>query len=164
LKRNLTREDKMRLFPGISIISLWISLAPLIGSTAFAAPPPESAQSRACWAKADQQSLTGQSRADFHATCMKGAGTPPGPAANPREHSAWAKAVTEPSGADRATRSRQCSAEADRRGLVSAKRQAFRQDCIASAAPVNANGTATHAPTPTPAKEAVDHGGGPPTR
>jgi hypothetical protein len=141
-----------------------LSAAAFAGSVAFASAPPESAQSKACWAKADQQSLTGQNRDDFNASCVKGAASPPGPAANPKEHSAWAKAVTAPSGADRAQRSRQCSAEADRRGLTSSKRQAFREDCIASAAPVGANGTNTETPTPTPAKEPLDHGGSPPTR
>lgn len=135
-----------------------------LGLLAAALPPSvlastaPSAQSKACSAKADQQSLTGKARADFHASCLKGAAVPPGPAAAPAHATTWAKAVTAPSGNDRSVRSRQCSGEADRRGLVSAKRESFRLACLASAAPVTKVGAGTTQTAPSPQKGGIDRG------
>jgi hypothetical protein len=69
---------------------------------------------------------------------------------------AAAHAVTAPSGADRASRAQQCDAQAARQGLRDAALQAFRQSCLASAAPVDAVGYAQREPTPTPAKPNYD--------
>jgi len=110
------------------------------------------AQSRACWVKADNQHLHGMERVKFHATCLKGAGAAPVETGRTEASSSWAKAVTSPSGVTPATRSRQCSREADRRGLTSNKRESFRLACIGSVAPVRAVGAGQEKPAPTHAK------------
>jgi hypothetical protein len=110
------------------------------------------AQSRACWAKADDQHLHGMERVKFHAACLKGAGAAPEETGRTQSSSRWAKAVTAPSGVTPATRSRECSREADRRGLTSNKRESFRLACIGSVAPVRAVGAGQEKPAPTHAK------------
>jgi len=61
-----------------------------------------------------------------------------------------AQAVTRPSGADRTVRSKQCSDEADKRGLAAKDRESFRLSCMATAGPVTEG--ETHNQTPQPAK------------
>jgi hypothetical protein len=65
-------------------------------------------------------------------------------------------ALTEPSGADRTERSRQCDAEAAKRGFHDSGLQAFRKSCLASAAPVDAIGVADQPPRPTKADAKLD--------
>jgi hypothetical protein len=67
-----------------------------------------------------------------------------------------AKAVTEPSGADRTVRSRQCNREAARRGLKEEALQAFRKGCLASAAPVRAIETSHSVEAPAKAKPKLE--------
>ncbi|WP_293899426.1 hypothetical protein [Phenylobacterium sp.] len=67
-----------------------------------------------------------------------------------------AKAITAPSGADRAVRARQCEAQASKRSLSHNTRQAYYKSCLASAAPVAAVGSKAHQATPTPAKRKLE--------
>jgi hypothetical protein len=124
------------------------------GATPTVAKTHASARSTACWTQAKRQGLTGAERNAFHATCMEGAlaGKRPVKAAS----SEGAKAITSPSGAGAATRSKQCNDEATRRGLHDSGFQAFRKGCLASAAPVGAIQTSLTPTTPTPAKPKLE--------
>ncbi len=127
----------------------------LVAALAAASPAAAiTAQSKACWAKADAQHIAKAERAGFHASCVKGALHPGGPTV-PTGSTAWSHAVTAPSGETRDARSRRCSAEADKRGLTSSKREAFRLSCVASAAPAAATGTGTTPPAPSGAKDVI---------
>ena len=137
---------KRSLFGGLAVAGLLLTGA----APAFAAHM--SPQSKSCWARADQQGLKGTARVQFHATCMKGAMAPTQPT-HFDDQSASAKAITAPSGADRTTRSNQCSAEADKRGYKESTRDSFRRACLASAAPVEAIGVQTTPTAPTAAKD-----------
>jgi hypothetical protein len=61
-----------------------------------------------------------------------------------------AHAITAPSGATRNVRSRQCTAEADKRGLRNQDRKQFQLSCLATAGPVSEG--ETHNETAHPAK------------
>ncbi len=120
-----------------------VALSAALGASG-AALAAESAHSRSCYAQADNQHLTGAARTEFHRTCMKGALAPHHPTAP--VHSMAAAAVVAPSGADRTTRSAQCNAEGNRRGLHGAKFSAFRKSCLATAGPVTEAGAGTMKP------------------
>jgi hypothetical protein len=121
-------------------------------AAAAVSKPMESAKSRACWVQADQHAPRGAARTTFHANCMKATvARSPSPA-----KTVEAKAVTAPSGAEKSTRAQQCEAQAATRGLHDSALQAFRQACLASAAPVGAVGSTQHQPTPTAAKPKLD--------
>jgi hypothetical protein len=115
----------------------------------------QSAQSKSCSDRAAQQGLEGAQRDSFVSTCMKGAMAPKRPIKQ-LTHTAAEKALVKPSGADPTVRSRQCNAEAERRGLKDSGLQAFRKGCLASAAPVRAIETSERPTTPTPAKPKLD--------
>jgi hypothetical protein len=136
------------------ISGLSVALSLLV-SPPQAAAKAESAQSRACWAKATQEGLVGPQRSAFHATCLKGALAPNHPTRMDKGSSA-AAAITAPSGADRTTRSQACDAEAARRGLHDSEYQAFRKGCLATAAPVSAVESAEKTTTPTAAKPKLE--------
>jgi hypothetical protein len=106
------------------------------------------ARSWSCSRQADQQRLKGHARAAFRARCLRAAPAP-GPLSS-------AKAVTDPSGADKMTRSRQCDAQAAKEGLHDNALQAFRKSCLASAAPTGAVGSMDRQPVPTPAQRKLD--------
>jgi hypothetical protein len=134
---------------GVSLVSI------LICGSAPGAEGAESAQSKSCWSQATQQGLHGEKRDAFHATCVKGALAPKGPT-KLAEATRGAKAVVAPSGADRTVRSKQCDAEAARRGLHDAAFESFRKGCLASAAPVSAIENGEHPTRPTPAKPKLE--------
>jgi hypothetical protein len=142
-RQRLIAEGEMRVIvPVLSLAAL-----SLIASTPAVAAPSES--SKECAAQADQQHLAGQAATDFRAKCMKGplaAQTPTAPTGPGKE----AHAVTAPSGANRNVRSRQCTAEADKRGLQNQDRKQFQLSCLATAGPVSEG--ETHSETPPPAK------------
>ncbi len=110
----------------------------------------ETAQSKSCYQKAAMQHLHGAARASFHRACVKGALSPSRPTET-NSTSKEAKAITEPSGVDRTVRSKQCSAEADKRGLKDKDREAFRLSCLATAGPTTEASTHAHAPAPAKA-------------
>ncbi len=124
-------------------LAVMAGAAPVVGET--------TAQSASCAAQADRQSLAGADRQTFLAKCMKGPMVPPKPSM-PTRPGSGARSVISPSGHDRLVRSRQCTAEADRRGLKEHDRAAFRLACLATAAPVGAVGASTTPTAPTPAK------------
>jgi hypothetical protein len=64
--------------------------------------------------------------------------------------------LTAPSGADRTVRSKECNAEAAKRGLKEGALQAFRKGCLASAAPVGAIETSKQTEVPTKDKPKLD--------
>jgi len=105
--------------------------------------------SRDCATQAEQQHLTGQAADDFRARCMKGPLAVRRPTA-PTSPGKEAHAVTAPSGANRNVRSRQCMAEADKRGLTGQDRKQYQLSCLATAGPVTEG--ETHNETPKPAK------------
>jgi hypothetical protein len=122
-------------------------LASLAVSPALAA---QSTQSKSCSKMATQQGLTGGARATFRAKCMKGplvASRPTAPTGPGKE----AQAVTKPSGVDRTMRSKQCAAEADKRGLKAKDRKEFQLSCLATAGPVSESSTQNQAPRPAKA-------------
>ncbi len=137
----------MRLFVTSVTVGLTLAVmagvAPVMGET--------TAQSASCAAQADHQSLAGADRQTFLAQCMKGPMVPPKPSM-PTRPGSGAQSVVSPSGHDRVVRSRQCAAEADRRGLKEHERAAFNLACLATAAPVKAVGASKMPTTPTPAK------------
>ncbi len=143
----------MHRIVGIAGLSLLTIL--ICGSAPDAARGAESAQSKACWSQATQQGLVGDQRDSFHATCLKGALAPKAPTRLAVATKA-AKAVTAPSGADRTVRSKQCNAEAAKRGLHDAAFESFRKGCLASAAPVRAIETGEDPTKPTPAKPKLE--------
>jgi hypothetical protein len=136
----------MRLIVPMLSVALLATLSPILGERAVAAP---SEASKDCAAQAAQQHLAGQAAADFRSKCMKGplaARTPTAPTSPGKE----AHAVTAPSGANRNVRSRQCTAQADKRGLTGADRKQFQLSCLATAGPVTEG--ETHNEPPHPAK------------
>ncbi|MHB8285626.1 MAG: hypothetical protein ACYDD1_13230 [Caulobacteraceae bacterium] len=137
----------MRLLASVMGTLLLASGVAVSTTPAFAKP--QTAQSKACSDEADHQGWHGKDRTRFRASCLKGALAPKTPTA-PTGPGREANAVTKPSGADRTTRSQQCSDEADRRKLATSEREAFRMSCLASAAPVAHTGT-KEKPTPSPA-------------
>jgi len=134
---------------GVALAAITLSV---VSGVSAQATTTESPKSRACWESADRQALQGVARTKAHAACMNAplAPSPPPP------RTAAAEAVTAPSGAERATRARQCDDQAGREGLQGNALQAFRQSCIASAAPVGAVGSMNIQPAPTPAKPKLD--------
>jgi hypothetical protein len=136
---------KLQLLTGLAFAA-----ASLFASAELAVAAPQSAQSKSCYAKASAQNLHGAARRSFHRTCMRGALSPSRPTA-PTAPTKEAQAITAPSGADRTVRSQQCSDEADRRGLTSKDREAFRLSCIATAGPVTE--AQIHSQAPQPAKQ-----------
>ncbi len=143
----------MRRVVEIAALSLVSILA--CSATPVAAKIVESAQSKACRAQATQQGLSGNERDSFQATCMKGSLSPKG-RTEPAPKGEAAKAVIAPSGADRTIRSKQCNAEAARRGLHDSAFQSFRKGCLASAAPVSAIETSERPTKPTGAKPKLE--------
>jgi len=136
----------MRLIVPILSISMLAVASVGVANHAVAASTPAS---RDCAAQAARQHLTGRAAVDFRATCMKGplaARTPTAPTSPGEE----AHAVTAPSGANRNVRTRQCRAEADKRGLAGSDRKQFQLSCLATAGPVTEG--ETHNETPKPAK------------
>ena len=126
-------------------------LAVLCASILLGAPPAlarkPSAQAADCSRSAKAEGLAGAKRAAFVKSCLRGplaATTPTAPTA----HSKEAQAVTKPSGVDRATRTRQCAAEADRKGLTDKNRSAFQLSCLATAGPVSEGETGVKEPHP----------------
>ncbi len=116
----------------------------------LATAAPSSAQSKSCYAEANKQNLHGSSRKSFHRACMKGALSPKHPTVATGS-SKEAQAITRPSGVDRTVRSKQCSDEADKRGLAAKDREAFRLSCMATAGPVTEGETHNQAPQPAKA-------------
>ncbi len=117
----------------------------LAADPAFASKP--SASSDSCMKSAKAQGLTGSKGRAFAKTCLKGplaAKTPTAPTASSKE----AQAVTKPSGVDRTTRTAQCGAEADRKGLTDKNRSAFQLSCLATAGPVSEGETGVKEPHP----------------
>ena len=115
-----------------------------LGSTAVAKT---SRQSVSCARSASKEGLTGAQRTTFNKKCMNGplaAETPTAPTAQ----SKGAQAVTKPSGVDRTTRTKQCAAEADRKGLTDQNRKAYQLSCLATAGPVSGGETGTVEPHP----------------
>jgi hypothetical protein len=136
----------MRLIVPMLSISVLAALAVVAPRPAVAA---SSEASKDCAAQVEQQHLTGQASDDFRAKCMKGplaAKRPTAPTTPGKE----AHAVTAPSGANRNIRSRQCTAEADKRGLTNQDRKQFQLSCLATAGPVSEG--ETHSEPPHPAK------------
>jgi len=136
----------MRLIVSMLSVSI-LGVATLgVGYRAAAASTPAS---RDCAAQAEEQHLSGRAATDFRAKCMKGplaARTPTAPTSPGKE----AHAVTAPSGANRNVRSRECTAEADKRGLQNQDRKQFQLSCLATAGPVTEG--ETHNEPPKPAK------------
>ena len=133
--------------PSVLLTASALAAMSLFAYAEPAAAAPESAQSKACYAKATARKLHGAERTAFHRTCMKGALSPDRPtAANGR--SKEGQAITAPSGVDRTVRSKQCSDEADRRRLTGQDRDAFRLSCLATAGPVTEAQTKRQAPKP----------------
>jgi hypothetical protein len=104
-----------------------------------------SAQSAVCAREADAGHLTARARSAFVNRCLKGALAPSRPTA-PTAPNREARAVTAPSGSDRLARSKQCDAEADRRGLKTEARAQFRLSCLATAGPVTESQTINQPP------------------
>lgn len=137
----------------VAILSAVASIAAVAGlpSAGVAQTGAQSAQMRSCNERAAQRGLAESDREAFMKQCMTGpmpattSTLTPGARRPTRE-------VTAPSGADRNVRSRQCSAEADRRGLHDSLRAAFRLKCLATAAPVRNVGTQAHDTAPTAVK------------
>jgi len=133
------------IVPMLSISILAVASLGVAKQAAAASTP----ASQDCAAQADQQHLSGQAAVDFRAKCMKGplaAKTPTAPTGPGKE----AHAITAPSGANRNVRTRQCTAEADKRGLQNQDRKQFQLSCMATAGPVTEG--ETHNETPKPAK------------
>jgi hypothetical protein len=136
----------MRLITPLLSVSFLAAAALGAANHPVAAATPAS---RDCAAQAADQHLSGQAAVDFRAKCMKGplaARTPTAPTTPGKE----AHAITAPSGANRNVRSRQCTAEADKRGLKGSDRKQFQLSCLATAGPVTEG--ETHNETPKPAK------------
>ena len=128
--------------PGLVVLSVSLLLG---ASPALARKP--AAESAQCAKSAKGQGLTGAKRSAFVKSCIKGplaATTPTAPTASSKE----AQAITKPSGVDRTTRSQQCGAEANRKGLADKARSAFQLSCLATAGPVSEGETGTKEPHP----------------
>ena len=108
-----------------------------------------------CATQANNKKLTGRARTAFLRSCGQGALATTKPTLG-ASSSRSAQAVTAPSGADRNTRSAQCSAEALRRHLSEIKAKEFRLSCLATAGPVAEGEDQTQAPKPSPAKPGLD--------
>ena len=140
----------MRILGVLSVVSL--CAAP---HAVFAAPGVATTKTTACAIQADKKDLTGHARSTFLKTCKQGALAPTTPTLG-ASASRSSQVVTAPSGADRDTRSEQCTAEALRRHLNENQAKEFRLNCLATAAPVRAAGTSTQTPKPSPAKAGLD--------
>ena len=126
------------------------ALAIVAGCVSVSAPTfAQTAQSKSCTERAT--GLTAAERATFLRKCSKGALSPTHPTA-PITGGPNAKAITAPSGVDRTTRSAQCSAEADRRGLKDNARADFRMSCLATAGPIKESESSTKSAAPSKAK------------
>jgi hypothetical protein len=108
-----------------------------------------------CTVQARNKKLTGHARTAFLKSCQQGALATTKPTYGAHA-SASAKVLTAPSGADRNTRSAQCSAEAVRRHLPEIQAKEFRLSCLATAGPVQEGEDQTQAPKPSPAKPGLD--------
>jgi hypothetical protein len=132
------------------VLSGVVAFAALTSAGAPAMAATHSAQSAVCASEADQGRLKGSARSAFVSRCMKGALAPRRPTA-PTAPNHEARAIVAPSGADRTVRSRQCDAEADRRGLQTRARAQFRLSCLATAGPVSESQTINQPPKPAKA-------------
>jgi hypothetical protein len=132
------------------LTALAVTSISLLGFAGSPLAAPETAQSKSCYDKATAQNLHGTARKSFHRTCMKGALSPNHPTA-PTGQNKEARAITAPSGVDRTVRSKQCSNEADKRGLAAKDREAYRLSCMATAGPVTEAGIHSQAPQPAKA-------------
>jgi hypothetical protein len=119
---------------------------------AWSNPTSTTERSSACWAQADKKGLHGGERTTFHKTCLQGALAPPSDT-HADKQSVSARAVTAPSGEDRAKRSRQCAAQADAKGKTDNERKSIRLTCLANASPPSSSGTPRKPPTPTPSHD-----------
>jgi hypothetical protein len=126
----------------------------VVGGAQSEAKTAPSAQMKTCSDQAKQQGLKGAEEKSFLQTCLKGALAPSGATLPPPKGSA--KAVVAPAGAAPTLRSKQCNAEAARRGLHDAAFQSFRESCVASAAPVGAIETQLAATKPTHAIKGIE--------
>ena len=132
---------RLALAAGLSLAAL----ANLPLASPAAAKP--TAQARHCADQAKRQGLAGAARTTFLKSCQTSSltpKTPTGPVAANKE----SQAVTKPSGVDRTTRSKQCDAEADRRGLADKARRAYHLSCLATAGPVGEGETGSTQPHP----------------
>jgi hypothetical protein len=129
-----------------------VCAAPL---TLFATPGKAETKPAACSVQASKKGLTGHRRVAFLKTCKEGALATTKPTLDATT-SRSARVITAPSGADRNTRSMQCSAEAQRRHLSEIKAKEFRLSCMATAGPVQESQDQTQAPKPSPAKPGLD--------
>ena len=109
----------------------------------------------ACTVQAKKKKLTGHNRSAFLKTCEQGALATTRPTLG-ASASRNAQVITAPSGADRNTRSAQCSAEALRRHLPEIQAKEFRLSCLATAGPVQEGEDQTQAPKPSAAKPGLD--------
>ena len=121
----------------------------------FAVPANAATKTASCSVQAHKKGLTGSHRAAFMKTCGQGALATTKPTLG-ASASRSAQAITAPSGADRNTRSAQCSAEAARRNLSEIKAKEFRLSCLATAGPVQEGQDQTQAPKPAAAKPGLD--------
>ena len=108
-----------------------------------------------CSVQARNKRLTGHARSTFLNSCQQGALATTKPTYGAHA-SPSARVLTAPSGADRNTRSAQCTAEADRRHLSEIKAKEFRLSCLATAGPVQEGEDQTQAPKPSHAKAGYD--------
>jgi hypothetical protein len=136
----------------VSSLATWAAVAPAWAVGAAPAPPTgTAARSQACWSEADKKGLAGAERSRFHDTCTQGAMGTTAPT-HTKAHDASSRALLAPSGQDRTTRSRACTAEADKKAANENDRKQIRLACLASAAPAGATETQQRPQTPTPAK------------
>ncbi len=137
----------MRLI--VAMLSFSLVAAVSLGAAERAAAAPSEA-AKDCAAQAAHEHLVGRAATDFKASCMKGplaAKRPTAPSGPGKE----AHAITAPSGANRNIRSRQCTAEADKRGLQNQDRKQFQLSCLATAGPVTEGETHNEAAHPAKA-------------
>ena len=130
----------------VTLTSAVLATSLLLGAAPAFAHKPSAAATR-CAQSAGAQALAGARRTAFVKTCLKGplaAKTATAPTAASKE----AQAVTKPSGVDRTTRTAQCAAEADRKGLTDKNRSAFQLSCLATAGPVSEGESGVKEPHP----------------
>lgn len=117
-------------------------------------PAAASVQSQNCATDARAQKLKGAEAKSFIAKCVRGPQASIRPTA-PTANNAESKAVVAPSGLDRAARTRQCAASADKRRLTGAARKDFQLSCIATAGPPAEAETQTKNPKPSHAIKGI---------
>ncbi len=132
-----------------------VSIVAITGSPVSGAWAADDNAPRSCADEANTKKLAGAERETFLKTCHQGALAPATPT-HDASHSAQAKILTAPSGADRTKRSAACTAEAHRRKLDDNQAKAFRLNCLASAAPVSDTGGADRPPVPSKSKPGYD--------